>query len=375
MLKSISLHISKLDLKVPFTTSFGTQNSIKRIFITLEDGDGNKGLSEIPTLNNPAYKPESDFESVLVSLEKFIIPSVKKSNKDRGIKTVDDLISSYKWIKGANFAKSGVEAAFWHLLSQKQDKPIYKLFGGTKVNITCGVSIGAKDVSDLLDRAQHAVDLGYKRLKVKIWPGFDVEPMKKLRNKYPNIMLQVDANSAYNLENWKVLNKLDKYDLLLIEQPLASDDIIDHSEISKHIKTPICLDESILSCDDARKSIALWRQNKILKRLIINIKPPRVGGFCESIKIAKLCGKYNVPTWCGGMLDSGWGKYMNMCFNSRRELTLPGDHFSPSGNYFKKDVLKSNLKTRKGVYKLSKQPTIDWKAVALLSGSAKEYKL
>lgn len=367
-LKKISLYHARLKLKVPFTTSFGTQDNIDRLFIALTDEKGNTGWAEIPTLNEPAYKAESDFPAVVTSLTNFVIPSLKTYQKTKGnIDSLDKLQASYQWIKGANFAKYGVEAAFWHLLSLRKKQPLYRLFGGSKKTIVSGVSIGGQNLTDVLTRAEMAVGMGFKRIKVKIWPGFDLEPIKALRKKYPSLLIQVDGNSAYNLTNWKALQKLDQYNLLLIEQPLSDADLLDHSQISTKLKTPICLDESIHSLDDARYAIKLWQDNKNLKRLIINIKPPRVGGFANSIAIAKLANKHKVKTWVGGMLDSGWGKYMNLCFNSRPELSLPGDHFSPTGEYFKTDVLNQPLTHTNGSYDFSQDVRIDSAKIKKLS--------
>ncbi|MGD8744147.1 MAG: o-succinylbenzoate synthase [Candidatus Woesebacteria bacterium] len=373
---SIDVLTLTLTLNEPFTTSFGTEYYNKRVFILLMTHVGSMGLGEIPSMNSPAYKPECDFYSILTSLEKFIIPSIKKYQKKKGnINTLDKLVESYSWIKGAYFAKSGLDAAFWHLLSNENKRPLHKVFGGTRTKIVSGVSIGGKTKSEVLEKAKIAIEKGYPRLKIKIWPGFDIEVVKALRKKHPDILLQVDANSAYDKKDYKLLKKLDAYNLLLIEQPLAENDIVNHSEISKKIKTPICLDESIHSSEDVESAILLWKKNKILNRLIINIKPPRVGGYTEAIKIAKLCGENKIDCWCGGMLDSGWGKYMNMCFNSRKELTLPGDHFSPTGNYFKNDILSENLTAKKGIFKLDKPPTIDWKSLDKLTKTKKTYKL
>ena len=286
---------------------------------------------------------------------------------------------SYSWIKGANFAKSGVEAAFWDILAQKEKTSLWKLWSGKQQQFIVGVSIGGKTTDDVIKRAKNAVAAGYKRLKVKIWPGFDIKPIKQLRKYFPKIMLQVDANSAYSLNNWQVLKKLDGYNLLLIEQPLADDDIIDHSEISKFLKTPICLDESIHSLADVRRAILLWQKNKILNKLIINIKPPRVSGFDEAIKIAKLCSKNKIKCWCGGMLETSWGKSFNLNFNSLKEVNLPGDHFSPAGEYFEKSITKTKLFARNGIFKLKAKISggleIDWKTFSCLTKRKKEFNV
>jgi O-succinylbenzoate synthase len=203
-------------------------------------------------------------------------------------------------------------------------------------------------------------------LKVKIWPGFDVQVVRALRERYPDILLQVDANSAYSLDNWQDLKALDPFDLLLIEQPLYDDDIVQHSEIAREIRTPICLDESIHSLRDVEAAIALWRRIDALDRLVINIKPPRVSGFAEAIAIANRCHEVGVRTWIGGMLDSAWGKAFNLNFNGLPAIDLPGDHFSPSGAYFEQDLAGPALVATDGTFTLgdgvSTGLTFDWTA-------------
>ena len=350
---SIEVHRLSVDLQTPFTTSFGTYSSFERPFVVVTTADGRRGVGEAPVLSDPAYKPEADPPAVFTSLRSFILPSVAKASANGGIASIGALRESYRWIKGAVFAKSAVEAAYWDLEAQERQLPLWKLWGGERRSFTVGVSIGGKTVDQVVSRAEEAVGLGFKRLKVKIWPGFDVEPAEALRARFPEIQLQVDANSAYDLSNWKALKGLDHLDLLLIEQPLFDDDIVEHSEIARSFKTPICLDESIHSLRDARAAMLLWRRNDALDRLIINIKPPRVSGFEEAIAIAKACRDAGVKTWIGGMLDSAWGKAFNLNFNALAEIDLPGDHFSPTGPYFKEDVIQGELTAPGGVFTLS----------------------
>lgn len=369
---SISLYLTTLELRVPFTTSFGTYKTQTRPFLLIETADGRRGLGEIPTLTNPAYKAESDPPSIVTSLREFTLPSVATYQREHGaIATIDDLRASYAWIKGAYFAKSGVEAALWDILAQRTEQPLWQLWGGEKRTFAVGVSIGGKTIDQVLSLAENAVGLGYRRLKVKIWPGFDVEVARALRERYPDILLQVDANSAYDRSNWELLRELDAFDLLLIEQPLYDDDIVLHSEIAKEIRTPICLDESVHSLRDTEAAIHLWRKNGIVDRLVINIKPPRVSGYAESITIAETCQPQGVKTWIGGMLDSAWGKAFNLNFNGLKAIDLPGDHFSPSGAYFIQDITTTALTATDGQYSLtdgiSTGLEVDWDAFYSLS--------
>jgi O-succinylbenzoate synthase len=364
-ISSITVHRVPLQLRQPFTTSFGTYETLDRPFVVIETSDGLRGVGEIPTLLDPAYKAEVDTPAVLTSLREFIVPSVQRWQRERGpIDSIPTLRESYAWVKGAVFAKSGVEAAMWDIVAQCTGEPLWRLWGGQRRTFPVGVSIGGKTLSQVLDLAEQAVGLGYGRLKVKIWPGFDDEVTRAVRHRFPNVRLQVDANSAYTMANWGRLQALDDLDLLLIEQPLFDDDIVLHSEISRELRTPICLDESIHSLRDAQAAATLWERNNVLDRLIINIKPPRVSGFAEAIAIARFCQEKGIRTWIGGMLDSAWGKAMNLNFNGLLEIQLPGDHFSPGGAYFAEDVTETPLVAEAGQFTLgdgvSAGAAIDW---------------
>jgi O-succinylbenzoate synthase len=353
-ISNITVYRVPLRLEVPFTTSFGTYETLDRPFVVIETSDGLRGVGEVPTLNDPAYKAEVDTPAVLLSLQEFILPGVTRWQQEHGpVDDVPALRRSYAWIKGAVFAKSGLEAALWDIQAQQAGVPLWQLWGGTRRTFPVGVSIGGKTLAQVLELAEQAVGLGYTRLKVKIWPGFDDEVARALRSRFPDVLLQVDANSAYSMENWQRLRALDDLDLLLIEQPLFDDDVFLHSEISRHLRTPICLDESIHSLRDAQAATALWERNDALERLIINIKPPRVSGFAEATDIARYCQEKGVRTWIGGMLDSAWGKAMNLNFNGLSEIDLPGDHFSPGGAYFVEDVTTIPLVATNGEYSLS----------------------
>jgi O-succinylbenzoate synthase len=241
---------------------------------------------------------------------------------------------------------------------------LWRLWGGERRTFPVGVSIGGKTLAQVLDLAEQAVALGYGRLKVKIWPGFDHEVARAVRHRFPDVLLQVDANSAYTMANWRRLQALDDLGLLLIEQPLFDDDIVLHSEISRELRTPICLDESIHSLRDAQAAATLWERNNALDRLIVNIKPPRVSGFAEASAIARFCREKGIRIWIGGMLDSAWGKAMNLNLNGLPEIELPGDHFSPSGAYFVEDITETPLVAEAGQFALSDGVsagvTFDW---------------
>lgn len=362
-LRRADVYLLDLTLRTPFTTSFGTATVLRRPFVVLEDAAGRRGLGEAPTLPNPAYKAEVDTPAVLTSLREFLLPALAAAHGEAGFADAASLRDATGRIKGAVFAKSAVEAAWWDLRAQEADEPLWRLWGGEARTFPVGVSIGGKRLDQVMALAENAVSLGYRRLKVKVWPGFDVEPARALRERFPDVLLQVDANSAYDLSTWERLKALDGLDLLLIEQPLFDDDIYLHSRITREIATPICLDESIHSLRDTETAIALWG-DLAAERLIVNIKPPRVSGFAEAIAIANRCREAGVRTWIGGMLDSAWGKAMNLQVNGLPAIDLPGDHFSPGGAYFVEDVTDRPLVATDGAYTLrdgaSAGVAIDW---------------
>ena len=234
-------------------------------------------------------------------------------------------------------SKSGIETACWDLEAKKLGVPLWKHLGGVNREIECGVSIGIQDsVEQLIDKIQVELDAGYKRIKIKIAPHWDYDVIKKVREKFPDIPLMGDANSAYTLADIDKLRSLDEFDLMMLEQPLPYDDIIDHAELQRHIKTPICLDEPIKSPDDARKAIAL-KSGKI-----INLKNGRVGGHGQSQLVEKVCRENDIPIWCGGMLESGIGRGHNIAISTLAGYTMPGD-VSASKRYWHEDIIEPEV--------------------------------
>ena len=230
-------------------------------------------------------------------------------------------------------AKAGIEAALFDMSARKENVSLSKLLGGNKNKIEAGVSIGLKSSNEeLLNKINEYIDEGYKRIKIKIKPGKDIDLVSSVRKEFPNIHLQVDANSSYQLSDIKIFKELDNYNLLLIEQPLAHDDIYQHSKLQNQIKTPICLDESITSLNDTIAAIELGSCK------IINIKPGRVGGFTEAKRIHDYCMEKNIPVWHGGMLESGIGRAGNIALASLPNFILPAD-ISASKRYFEEDII------------------------------------
>jgi O-succinylbenzoate synthase len=231
-------------------------------------------------------------------------------------------------------AKAGLEAAFWDVLAQAKRISLAQLLGGTKERIESGISIGIqKDIPTLLEVIERRRAQGYKRIKLKVKPGWDLEVLRAVRQRFPNIELMADANAAYRLADREHLRKFDEFGLVMLEQPLDYDDLIDHAALQRELKTPICLDESIKTPDDARKALDIGACR------IINIKPGRVGGLLNAKKIHDLCRERGVPVWCGGMLETGIGRAANVAIASLPGFTLPND-ISASARYWREDLIE-----------------------------------
>ena len=315
-----------------FTTSFGTIKNKPTVIVEVQMGNGLIGWGEGAALPFPYYKPETTDTTYLV-LNKYLAPRLT----GKSFETPEELALAYLDIKGHNFAKTAIENAFWMVYSVKMNKSLSKLLGGIKKKIAVGESIGIKkSVEETLEEVALRKNQGFRRTKIKIKPGWDINLVKAVRQKFGNIDLMVDANSSYALKDTALFKKLDDYNLTMIEQPLADDDIIDHSVLQKQIKTPICLDESILSVEDARRAIYLNACK------VINIKPGRVGGLLESKKIHDLCKKNGIGVWCGGMLETGIGRAFNIAISSLPNYTYPND-MSPVNFFYKDDLVKDSF--------------------------------
>lgn len=327
-IEKIELRHIKIELVSPFTTSMGTEYDEEHIIVRV-DAEGLTGWGECVAEGTPFYS----YETVTTAwhiLQDFLIPSILGKN----ISGINEAITSYEKVRGHMMAKAGLEAALWDLFAKSKNISLSKMMGGTKTKIDVGVSIGIQSsVSDLIKKIEGYLAEGYKRIKIKIAPGNDIQFVKAVRKEFPNILFQVDANSAYTLNDINLFKQMDEFNLLLIEQPLGYDDIYEHSKLQKELKTPICLDESIHSLDDTRAAIELNSCR------VINIKPGRVGGFTESKLIHDYCESKNIPVWCGGMLESGIGRSGNVALASLPNFTLPGD-ISASKRYYKEDIVE-----------------------------------
>ncbi|MFY0546098.1 o-succinylbenzoate synthase [Brevibacillus sp. H7] len=321
-----------MKLKSPFQTSFGTQQVRDFILVEVHTKD-HIGYGECVVSGQPLYSEETVGTAWHV-LEDFLIPMVF----DRGeIAHPDELRELFVPIRRNNMAKSAIEGAYWDLYAKEQGIPLAKALGGTKEKIEVGISLGIEaNIDDLFRNVEKYLELGYRRMKIKIAPGKDVEVIRALRQRFGGIPMMADANSAYTLQDVGVLKQLDEFDLMMIEQPLAHDDIIDHAQLQKELKTPICLDESIHSYEDARKAIELGSTR------IINMKVGRVGGLSEAKRIHDLCQEKGIPLWCGGMLESGIGRAHNIAVTTLPNFTLPGDT-AGSSRYWEEDVISPEV--------------------------------
>lgn len=335
-LDKVELNYLKLPLKNPFQISFGTQYYNESIILKLVTSEGLTGWGEIPVTFDPGYCYETVSTAEHI-LKDFIIPLIKKENSSSEPKTIDEWIEMYplliKDIRGHQFAKSGLDFCLWDLKSKIQKQPLADLLGATKNQIKVGISIGIdKNRNELVRNVENALQSNYARIKIKISPHNDIDVIKLLRKELGDFPLMVDANSAYTLQDIDTLQKFDRYDLMMIEQPLGYDDIIDHSILQKKMSTPICLDESIHSLEDVRKAYYIEACK------IINLKPSRVGGITESLKIIDYCHENKLGLWCGGMLETGIGRIVNVAIQANEKFTLPGDT-SPTQRFYKEDVI------------------------------------
>ncbi|WP_339161248.1 o-succinylbenzoate synthase [Siminovitchia sp. FSL H7-0308] len=347
ILTEVVLHTIKMKLIAPFTTSFGTALEKHVCLVEAVDESGVSGWGETVTSDEPYYNEETTYTATYM-LKDFLIPKVMHKTIQHPLE-VHDMLT---FVRRNQIAKSAIETAIWDAFAKKNNIALSELIGGTKTEIEVGKSIGIQSSPvKLVEKVAEYVDEGFRKIKVKIAPGADLDYIDAVRKEFPDIPLMADANSAYTLNDINHLKKLDQYNLMMIEQPLAHDDIIDHATLQEQLQTPVCLDESIHSLEDARKALQLGSCR------IINIKIGRVGGIGESVRLHDLCKDNGVPVWCGGMLETGIGRAHNIALTSLSNFTIPGDT-APSSHYWTEDIIQPEVTMDHGIIQVQTGPGI-----------------
>ncbi|MBT2640385.1 o-succinylbenzoate synthase [Bacillus sp. ISL-39] len=345
-IKAVHLSIIKLPLKHPFTTHLGSVTEREAIIVAVEDRNGYIGYGEGVAFSSPWYTEET-VQTSYHMLKDYLIPLLK----NKGISHPDQAFDLFSSVRRNHMSKAGLETALWDLQAKKEGVPLSALIGGTTEAIPAGVVVGNPSLTEALKQIEGYLKQGFKRVKVKISPEDDFHFISKIRKQYPNLPLMADANSAYSLKDVDRLKALDEFGLLMIEQPLGFDDIVNHATLQKQIDTPICLDESIVTFDDARKAIELGSCK------IINIKIGRVGGLGEAKRIHDYCHSKGIPVWAGGMIEFGISRAQNIALASLPGFTIPGD-ISGSDRYWEQDIIMPEIKVENGMIKVPDSPGI-----------------
>ncbi len=326
-IEAITLREINMPLVHFFETSFGRVYT-RRILLLTVHCEGIDGWAECVAGEDPYYSSEWA-DSAWVTIKSFLAPAVLGRSIDRGA----DVPQLMARVSGHRMAKGAIENAVWDAEALQKQLPLWKLLGGTRREIACGVSIGIQDsIEQLLEKIETEVNAGYQRIKLKVKPKWDLEILQRVRSRWPNILLSCDANAAYTMEDAAHLKEFDAFNLLMFEQPLWNDDVYYHAQLQKQLTTSICLDESIRNGRDAGAAAEMGSCR------IVNIKVGRVGGFSEARKIHDVCKSHNIPVWCGGMLESGVGRAQNVALSTLENFRLPGD-VSASKRYWKEDII------------------------------------
>lgn len=330
------IHV-ELPLIAPFKTSYGELNSKDFYIIELVNKEGIRGYGELEAFPLPDYTEET-LSTAISIVKQHLLPILAQKE----IRTPQEINQMFSWIQGNEMAKAAVELAVWDAFAKNEKLSLAKMIGAEKDSIAVGVSIGLQpDAETLVRLVSQYMDEGYERVKLKIAPKKDIQFVKAVREKFPNLSLMADANSAYNREDFLLLKELDHFNLEMIEQPFGAKDFVDHAWVQKKLKTRICLDENIRSLDDLKQAHMLGSCQAV------NLKLARVGGMSEALKIAKYCSDNNLLVWCGGMLEAGIGRAHNIALAARAEFTFPGD-ISASNRYFNEDIVSSAFVLNQG---------------------------
>jgi len=333
---AVTLRHLRMKLRSPFETSFGRIQTRDCILLEVAS-EGLVGYGECVADRDPGYSYET-VQTAWHILSDFLIPEILGKEIERP----QELGKQMEFVRGHLMAKGGLEMALWDLMGKRQGRSLQDLLGGERPQVDVGVSVGIQDSpSELVKVVESYLSQGYRRIKIKIKPARDVTETQAVRRAFPDLRLQVDANSAYTLDSAQALAPLDDLDLLLIEQPLAEDDLWDHSKLQTRFRTALCLDESILSARHARQALEMGACR------VINIKAGRVGGLSQSVAIHDLCLSQDVPVWCGGMLETGVGRAANLALASLPGFRLPGD-ISASDRYYAEDITQERFTLNPG---------------------------
>ena len=333
-IESVTLREIHMPLVHFFETSFGRVTS-RRILLVSIASEGVRGWGECVAGEGPFFSSEWT-DTAWPTIKHYLAPLLLQSD----LPSARDCAARFARVRGHRMAKAALENAVWDAEARQQQQPLWKLLGGTRRDIACGVSIGIQDSPEqLLQKIDTELAAGYRRIKIKVKPGWDLNVLEKIRARWSEIVLSVDANSAYTLDEVEHLRKFDAFHLLMIEQPLWDDDIYLHARLQKAIQTAICLDESIHNARNADFALETGACR------IINIKVGRVGGFSEAIKIHDVALHHNAPVWCGGMLESGVGRSHNIALSTLENFRLPGD-VSASKRYWKQDIIEPEVEVR-----------------------------
>lgn len=328
-LASIELFEINLPLVHFFETSFGRTYERRIILIKATDRDGAAGWGEVTCGETPSYNEEWT-DAAWVTIERILGPMCI----GREVANAAEIWGLMKRVRGNRMAKAAIETACWDLEAKKLGVPLWRHLGGVQEEIACGVSIGIQDnVEQLFEKISKELEAGYRRIKIKIAPHWDEAVIKAVRERFGDILLMGDANSAYTLADIDLFKRMDAFGLMMFEQPLPHDDMYDHAKLQREIQTPICLDESVKSAEDARKAIEMGSCR------IINVKLGRVGGHAEAKRVEEVCRRADIDIWCGGMLESGIGRAHNIAMSTLAGFTLPGD-VSASKRYWHEDVIE-----------------------------------
>lgn len=348
-IEAITLREIQMPLVHFFETSFGRTHRRRILLVTLHC-EGINAWGECVAGEDPFFSSEW-IESAWLTLTRYLAPALVGRSVRQG-REAGALMSR---VRGHRMAKAALENALWDAEAQARKMSLWKLLGGARRQIACGVSIGIQDSPpQLLDKIQSELAAGYRRIKLKVKPGWDLAVLEKVRSRWPDIVLSVDANSAYTLDQVEHLRRFDQFNLLMMEQPLWSDDIYYHARLQKELRTSICLDESIGNARDAACAIETGACR------IINVKVGRVGGFSEAKKVHDVCHAQNIPVWCGGMLESGIGRAQNIAISTLTNFVLPGD-VSASRRYWAEDIITPEVEvTPHGTIKVLEAPGIGY---------------